>query len=186
MYDKGKNIVLIGFMGSGKTTVGVKLSYRLRRPVIDTDKLIESRQQKKISEIFAEEGEDAFRRMETALLQELAGQAYERIFSVGGGTPVREENRPLLKKCGIVFYLRAQAETIYGRLQGDTTRPLLQCENPLGRIRELLQAREAAYADCADVILDVDGATVEELVDRIEAILRETYGIEWKAEGATE
>lgn len=177
MNDRGKNIVLIGFMGSGKTSVGLKLSYRLRMPVEDTDKLIEKRQGVTVSEIFANEGEEAFRRMETALLEELSQRPYERILSVGGGTPVREENRILLKKCGTVIYLRAKAETIYGRLKGDTTRPLLQCENPLERIRELLAARNDAYEMSADVVVDVDGLSIEEILERIVGVLQcETRG----------
>ena len=172
MNNRGKNIVLIGFMGSGKTSVGLKLSYRLRMPVEDTDKLIEKRQGVTVSEIFANEGEEAFRRMETALLGELAQRPYERILSVGGGTPVREENRALLKKCGTVIYLRAKVETIYERLKGDTSRPLLQCENPLERIRELLAARNDAYEECADVTVDVDELSVEQILEQIVSALQ--------------
>lgn len=172
MNNRGKNIVLIGFMGSGKTSVGLKLSYKLRMPVEDTDKLIEKRQGVTVSEIFANEGEEAFRRMETALLGELAQRPYERILSVGGGTPVREENRALLKKCGTVIYLRAKVETIYERLKGDTSRPLLQCENPLERIRELLAARNDAYEECADVTVDVDELSVEQILEQIVSALQ--------------
>lgn len=171
MDDRGKNIVLIGFMGSGKTTVGRRLSYRMRMPVEDTDKLIESRQGCSVSEIFAKDGEEAFRRMETELLEELGRRPYGRILSVGGGTPVRKENRTLLKKCGTVVYLRAKAETIYGRLQGDTTRPLLQCDDPLGRIRELLKERNAAYEECADLTVDVDDVCAEQISERIADVL---------------
>lgn len=167
MEDRGKNIVLIGFMGSGKTTVGVKLSYRFHMPVEDTDKLIERRQGLSISEIFEREGEEAFRRMETELLSQIGQRRFGRILSVGGGTPVREENRELLRKCGTVFYLRAKPETIYNRLKGDTTRPLLQCEEPLTRIRELLAARQSAYEECADVIVDVDEVSLDEIVEQI-------------------
>ena len=161
------NLILIGFMGSGKSSVGVKLSYRLRKPVEDTDKLIERREGRTISEIFAGEGEEYFRRQETELLRELVGTREGRIFSVGGGTPLREENRELLKKLGRVVYLRARPETIYARIQGDTTRPLLQCENPQQRIRELLESRSAAYETCADCIVDVDGLDMETILKKI-------------------
>lgn len=167
MKNKGKNIVLIGFMGSGKTSVGLRLSYRLRMPVEDTDKLIEDREGRAISDIFATDGEDVFRNMETELLASIAKREYRRIISVGGGTPVREENRVLLKKCGTVIYLRAKAETIYERLKNDTTRPLLRCENPLERIRELLAARKEAYEGCADLIVDVDDLQMEDILERI-------------------
>jgi shikimate kinase len=162
-----RNVLLIGFMGSGKTTVGRKLSWKLRVPVEDTDSLIEQKAGKTIMEIFRTEGEESFRRMETEELREICGRTYRRILSVGGGTPVREENRELLKKCGTVIYLRVKPETVYERLKGDKTRPLLQTENPLERIRELIKAREHAYEACADVILDVDDLDAEECADRL-------------------
>lgn len=165
---KKKNIVLIGFMGSGKSTVGVRLSYYMRRPVEDTDKLIEKGQGRKISDIFAEEGEEFFRQQETAILKELIEKLQYHIISVGGGTPVREENRALLKQLGTVVYLRVRPETVYERLKGDTTRPLLQCENPLEKIRKLLEERKEAYESCADIILDVDDMSMEEILDTIE------------------
>lgn len=163
-----KNVVLIGFMGSGKTSVGLRLSYRLRRPVEDTDKLIERREGRTISEIFAREGEEYFRRLETELLGELAEKRRHTIFSVGGGTPVRPENRELLKRLGKVVLLRIKPETVYERLKEDTTRPLLQCGNPLERIRELMESRKEAYESCADVILDVDGMEVGDIIEKIE------------------
>lgn len=168
MESKRKNIILVGFMGSGKTSVGIKLSYKLRMPVEDTDKLIEKQQRRTISEIFATDGEDAFRQMETKLLEEIAQKNYGRILSVGGGTVVREVNRKLVKQCGTVIYLRAQAETIYERLKGDTTRPLLMCEDPLSRIKAMLSDRASAYEESADIIVDVDGKSMETLVAEIE------------------
>ena len=148
-----KNLVLIGFMGSGKTSVGLKLSYKLKMPVEDTDKLIERREGKSIRQIFEEEGEEVFRKKETELLGELADRQGRVIYSVGGGTPVREENRKLLRQLGTVVYLQISPETVYERLKGDTTRPLLQCENPLEKIRELIESRKEAYESCADIII---------------------------------
>lgn len=162
-----KNIILIGFMGSGKTTVGLKLSYRLRIPVEDTDKMIERREGRSISDIFAAEGEEYFRQQETALLKKISTRDYRRILSVGGGTPVRPENRTLLKQCGTVVYLRLRPETVYERLKGDTNRPLLQCEDPLERIRTLLESRRDAYEECADIVIDVDGLPTEEILTAI-------------------
>ena len=100
--EPGGNVVLIGFMGSGKSTMGIRLSYQLRYALEDTDRLIEAGAGKSISEIFAQEGEEAFRQMETELLKKLAEKKGQRIYSVGGGTPVRAVNRPLLKKLGTV------------------------------------------------------------------------------------
>lgn len=164
-----KNIILIGFMGSGKTTVGLRLSYRLRMPVEDTDKLIERREGKSISSIFEEDGEAYFRELETGLLREIKGRSYTRIISVGGGTPVNPVNRQLLKECGTVIYLRVRPETVYERVKTNTARPLLQCEDPLSRIRELMAARRQAYEECADIIVDADDVSIEEILDRIVA-----------------
>lgn len=165
---KQKNIVLTGFMGSGKTSVGLRLSYRLRRSVEDTDKLIERREGRTISEIFAREGEEYFRHLETELLGRLAEKRSRTIFSVGGGTPIRPENREILKRLGLVVLLRIRPETVYQRLKDDTTRPLLQCENPQERIRELMESRREAYEACADLILDVDELEMEEILATIE------------------
>lgn len=168
-----KNLILTGFMGSGKTSVGVKLSYRLKMPVEDTDKLIERREGRRISDIFAQSGEAYFREKETELLRELAEkQQGPRIYSVGGGTPVTPANRELLKRLGMVVWLRIRPETVYQRLKDDTTRPLLQCENPLERIRELLESRREAYASCADVVVDVDDMEMEEILARIEGEMK--------------
>lgn len=168
-----KNVILIGFMGCGKTTVGLKLSYQLQMPVEDTDKLIEQKEGRSISRIFEEDGEGYFRDLETRLLEEIKQRKYARIFSVGGGTPVREENRKLLKECGTVIYLRIKPETVYERLKNDTTRPLLQCENPLARIKELMAARKDAYEECADIIIDVDDRQVDAVLEKITDKLRE-------------
>ena len=149
------NIILTGFMGCGKTSVGIRLSYTLRRTLIDTDKWIEKKQRKTVSEIFASEGEEAFRRMESECIRELIGTAEGQVISTGGGLPVRKENRKLLKELGTVYYLKATPECVYERLKGDTTRPLLQGENPREKIRELLEAREAFYQEGADVVIEV-------------------------------
>lgn len=163
------NVILIGFMGCGKTTVGFRLSYRLRKAVIDTDKEIEKDEKRTISDIFAAEGEEYFRRKETACLRKLLKSVNNHIISVGGGLPLREENRILLRRLGQVFYLKAEAGTIYERVKGDTTRPLLQCSDPKGRIRTLMDARDAFYTEAADVIIRVDGKGFEQILDEIEA-----------------
>lgn len=174
---KKNNIVLIGFMGSGKSTVGIRLSYRLQRVVEDTDKLIEKKAGKSISDIFAVEGEAAFREMETQMLRTLCAIMEKKIISVGGGTPVREVNRSLLRELGTVVFLRIRPETVYERLKGDTTRPLLQGEDPMAKIRELIISRREAYESCADVIIDVDELDVVQIVDRITEMCREN---DWK------
>lgn len=173
MKNKRKNIILIGFMGSGKTTVGLRLSYRLRMSVDDTDKMIVRRAGKSISEIFAEDGEEAFRQMETLLLQEISNRRYAQIFSVGGGTPMNPVNRELLKRCGTVVYLKISPEAVYERLKHDKVRPLLQCDDPYTKVKELLEARSGAYEECADIIIPVDGLQMEQVLEKIMISLRE-------------
>lgn len=112
--------------------------------------------------------------METALLEKLVEKKGQRIYSVGGGTPVRAVNRPLLKKLGTVVYLRTRPETIYERLREDTTRPLLQGENPLGKIRRLMAERESAYMETADIVLDVDEMTADQVADAITSLVGRT------------
>lgn len=164
---KQRAIVLTGFMGSGKTTIGVRLSYRLRRTIKDTDKIIEEQEGKSINEIFATKGEVYFREQETKVLQKISEKGYYEILSVGGGTPIKEENRQLLKKIGMVVYLRIQPGTVYERLKEDNTRPLLQGENPLEKITTLMQQRKEAYETGADVIIDVDNLEMEEIINKI-------------------
>lgn len=162
------NVILIGFMGCGKTTVGLKLSYRLRRTVIDTDKEIEREEQRTISDIFAADGEAYFRDRETQCLRKLIGSANNQIISVGGGLPLREENRRLLHELGQVFYLRAKGETIYERVKDDTTRPLLQGDDPLTKIWTLLNERDPYYREAADEVIAVDGKSFEQILNEIE------------------
>lgn len=161
------NIILIGFMGSGKTSVGIKLSYQMKRTMIDTDKWIEQRQKRTISEIFEACGEEAFRQMETECLKELICSADNQIISVGGGLPMREENHSLLKELGRVVYLKVTPETVYERLKNDTTRPLLQVDDPLARIHSLLAQRAPIYEKCADVTVEVSGKSFEEILKEI-------------------
>ena len=161
------NIILIGFMGSGKTSVGIRLSYQMKRIMIDTDKWIEQKQKMSVSEIFAAFGEEEFRRMETRCLERLMECADHQIISAGGGLPMRKENHPLLKELGKVFYLRVSPEVVYERLKNDTTRPLLQVENPRERIRTLLLERGPVYEACADLVIDVSELSFEEILDSI-------------------
>lgn len=170
------NVILIGFMGCGKSTVGLRLSYRLRRTIIDTDKEIEREEQRTISEIFATDGEAYFRDRETACLRKLTGSANNQIISVGGGLPMREENRALLHDLGQVFYLCAEGETIYERVKDDTTRPLLQVDDPLKKIKTLLEERDPYYTAAADVVVTVDGKSFSQILDEIEEHVNEREG----------
>lgn len=161
------NLIFIGFMGAGKTTVGQACAALLGKDFVDTDLLIERKAGKTISAIFEEEGEEAFRKMETETVRELKEEARNTVISVGGGLPLREENRRLLKETGAVFYLKSRPETVWERLKGDTSRPMLKGEDPKGRICELLRKREAAYGEAADFAVDTDGRTPEELAELV-------------------
>lgn len=163
-----KNVILIGFMGCGKTSVGKRLAENLDMEFLDTDELIEAKQQKTITDIFAEDGEAAFRAMETECLKDLLnreGKAF--VLSVGGGLPVREENRRLLSKIGHVFYLKVSPEVVYKRLRGDRTRPLLQGVNPRGRIVDLMSARKHFYEEAAESIIEVDDREFTDIIEEI-------------------
>lgn len=162
------NVILIGYMGCGKSTVGKRLSYRLKMPYVDTDKLIETEQGMAISEIFAKKGEAAFRDMETECLKGIFEYKQDYVIAVGGGLPMREENRELMKKLGNVVYLRAKPDTIYGRLKDDTTRPLLQGEDPKGKICAMIDLRGPVYEEAADYIVDVDEKNFDEIQNEIE------------------
>lgn len=161
------NVILIGFMGSGKTTVGLKLSYRLRRTVIDTDKEIEKEEKRTISDIFATDGEAYFRDKETECLRKLLKGTANQIISVGGGLPLRQANRELLGKLGQVFYLCANAGTIYERVKHDTSRPLLQGDDPQSKIARMLKERDGCYRAAADVVIDVNDKDFEQILCEI-------------------
>lgn len=183
------NIILIGYMGCGKSTVGRKLAEKLQLSLLDTDVWIEEKEGTTISKIFAEKGENYFRDLETECLRELlkeqeleidfmsntdmcAGEKclnkYGRyVISVGGGLPVREENRKLLRQLGRVIYLKARPDTIYERIKGDTTRPLLQTENPLQRIKEMMISREEKYQEASHEVINVDEKNISEIIEAI-------------------
>ena len=162
-----KNIILTGFMGCGKTSVGIRLSYRVRRTMTDTDRKIERLYRMSVSEIFEKMGEEAFRDMETHCLEKLLEEPQGQIIAVGGGLPIRSRNRELLKQLGWVVYLRVKPETICSRLATDTTRPLLQGEDREEKVRALMSARGSFYESEADIMIDVDGKTVDKIVDEI-------------------
>ena len=161
------NVILIGFMGCGKSSIGrcmAKEGYEL----IDTDEYIENRTGRIIKDIFAEDGEQAFRLMETDAVRELIGLGKNNlVIAVGGGLPVKEENRPLLKELGTVVYLKATVDSLEKRLERDTTRPLLQGGNVRDKIETLMAARADIYDETADVYVDTDDRSFESIVEEI-------------------
>ncbi len=152
----GKSVVLIGFMGAGKTSLGKAVARVLHIPFLDTDDMIEQAEGMSINEIFAKKGEAYFREAETRTLQELADRPERFVLSVGGGMPLREENRPLLRKVGCVFYLNPGIDALEERLRHDTQRPLLhQGDDPLyEKIARILQVRDPLYREAADIMIE--------------------------------
>ncbi|CRZ33669.1 shikimate kinase [Herbinix hemicellulosilytica] len=164
---KGKNIILIGFMGSGKTSVGKILSEKLNYDFKDTDEMIETLEDTTINNIFRLHGEEFFRDLETTLLLSLKDTMRNTVLSTGGGMPVRESNRKILKEMGQVVFLRASADSILKRLSGDTTRPLLKNKNPKETAERLLAQRTPYYEEAADVIIDTDNKAIDDIVGEI-------------------
>ena len=149
-------------MGAGKTTTGKLLAGKLNIPFIDTDKEIEKRAGRSIKQSCAEEGEKFFRKIESDFLKDLLSEEKGRmVIACGGGTPVREENRKLLRDLGTVVYLEVSADTIFDRIGSDSERPLLLVEDPKKKIRHLLEERESAYRDAADVTVDAGEGSQE-------------------------
>lgn len=165
------NIVLIGFMGSGKSRVGSYLSERLKYSFKDTDKLIEAQEGTTIQEIFHRHGEEYFRDLEMGLLISLKDTLRETVLSTGGGMPIRDENVKLLAMMGQVIYLQASSDTIISRVSGDTIRPLLVGEDIRAKVEKLLGSREAIYERAASIIINTDNKSVEEIASEILAII---------------
>ncbi len=163
-----KSIVLIGFMGSGKSTVGRELHQRLGYPLVDMDQVIEQRARKSIAAIFADEGEQVFRDRETSLLEELDDPtAPRRIISTGGGVIGREVNRALLRQLGYVVWLNAPMSVILDRTSKNRERPLLHTDDPAAKIAALMETRRPLYDEAAHLRVDTAGLDSKELATGI-------------------
>ncbi|MEM7736595.1 MAG: shikimate kinase [Deinococcota bacterium] len=158
-------IVLAGFMGAGKSRIGWELSRRLGLNFIDTDKVIERVSCLPVADIFEHYGERVFRNYETEVVRRCLRLDYV-VVSTGGGTVVRDINRNMLKSRGPVVLLSASPETTYQRTRRHR-RPLLECDDPVQRIRDLMAARKAAYEDVASIRVSTDGRPSEEVVEEI-------------------
>lgn len=161
-----KNIIFIGFMGSGKTTIGRKLAMILKRKFIDMDMQIQDFYHMSIADMFKEYGEDFFREQESALCVNL-GKAYKKIIATGGGVVLNPENIVNLKKNGIIVYLKSTPESIYENTKFDKTRPLLNVEDKLNEISQLLEKRAPIYEECADLIVDVSERNIDRCVQNV-------------------
>lgn len=163
----GNNIVLIGYMGSGKTTIGKEISEKYGYDFLDTDSYIEEKEGMSISDIFEKKGEAYFRDLETKVLEELSYELSHTVLSTGGGMPLREQNAMLLREIGKVYYLEASADTIYERVKQDTKRPLLKVDDPYKRIHEMIDLRDPLYNKAADCVLKTDNYSVEKICEEI-------------------
>ncbi|HEY6011724.1 MAG TPA: shikimate kinase [Nitrospirota bacterium] len=165
-----KNIILTGFMGVGKTSVGTRLAKDLGYVFVDTDTLIEADQKTTITEIFSSFGEPYFRDVESRIIREVL-ENEGQVVSTGGGAVIRDENRAAFKNAGLVVCLTALPEVIYERIRHETHRPLLQTPDPLAKIGELLAGREKFYHQ-ADLVIDTSGKSVDDAVREIKEKVR--------------
>jgi len=160
-----KNIVLVGLMGAGKSTLGKALSEKLSFEFLDTDEIITQEQNLAITDIFSQFGENYFRQLEKNLVLKLS-DFENKIISTGGGLVQDIENLNNLKKNGFVVYLQASVETLYSRIKDDNKRPLLQVDNPLEKLSEILIAREKNYK-LANFIINTENKTIDYIVNEL-------------------
>ena len=168
-----KNIILTGFMGVGKTSVGTGLAKDVGYQFVDTDLLIEADQKMSVTEIFATKGEPFFRQVESRVIGEVL-QRESQVVSTGGGAVLRDANRGAFKKAGFVVCLTARPEVIFERVRHETHRPLLRTEDPLAKIGELLESRAPFYAQ-ADAVIDTSEKSVEAVITEIKEKIRYAY-----------
>ena len=171
----GGNVFLVGMMGSGKTTVGRALAQRLDLPFTDTDRVLVERTGVPVATIFEIEGEEGFRRRESAVLAELAA-GEDRVVATGGGAVLEAANRALMRSRGTVVYLRARLDHLWERTRHDSTRPLLATADPRATLAALLEARDPLYREAAHIIVDTGSQSAATLVARVVAALRNHEG----------
>ncbi len=165
------HVYLMGYRGSGKSTVGRLLAAKLKWSAVDSDDVIEHNCGKSIREIFAAEGESGFRDLEQSALQQITSIDRPSIVSLGGGAILREANRLLICTSGNVIWLRATPETLYARIAGDGTtaqrRPNLSRAGGLAEVVDILARREPIYQQMADFIVDTDAMDADTICDRV-------------------
>ena len=166
MTGRGKSIVLIGFMGAGKSSVGRCLSRMTGLPRFDTDEMIAKDFAMPIAEIFSKKGEKPFRDAETAILRKL-GRELDSILVTGGGTVLRPENVELLKGLGLVVHLAADEKTLLRRLMRKRTRPLIQTDDSRATVKKLLQERMPLYRAAADLVVLTSHLSPQEVALKI-------------------
>jgi shikimate kinase len=166
MKERGDAIVLIGFMGAGKSSVGRTLARMTGLLRFDTDEMVAARFGLTVSEIFEAQGEEAFREAETEALQELSGKR-RAVITTGGGILLRPENADLVRQLGTIVHLEADEGILFRRISRRTTRPLLRTENPRATLTELLRVRMPLYRAAADIQVDTSHLTHNEVAKKI-------------------
>jgi len=164
------NLLLVGFMGTGKSTLGRLLARRWNRPFVDTDEVVERLAGKSVADIFAQDGEPAFRALERRVVESHLPES-GAVVACGGGLVVPEGMGPLVSAKGVVVTLFASPEAIVRRVGTRSHRPLLAGEDPAARVRELLAAREKAYLACG-IAVYTDGRTLQQMAETVERIYR--------------
>ncbi len=167
-----KNIILVGLMGAGKSTIGRNLAKSLGKDFYDSDRVIEERTGVDIATIFEIEGEQGFRDREEQVIAELCEQN-NIVLATGGGSVLREVNRKNMSKRGQVVYLRTSAELLYSRIRHDKKRPLMQTDNPLSTLKKLLDDREPYYLEVSDTVVMTGKQKVAVLVRCVEEALKQ-------------
>jgi len=167
----GENIVLVGLMGSGKSTVGRELAQSLGYGFIDTDDELERRMGVTISTIFDVEGEEGFRIRESAVIADMIDQQHA-VISTGGGAVLKQENREVLNQCGKVVYLSASIDTLYDRTKNSKKRPLLEGKDIKNTISRLLTERGSIYTNMADLIVETGSHSPKEMATEIQEKLK--------------
>lgn len=160
-----KNIVLVGMMGAGKTTIGELLATKLNRELKDIDRVIEQEQKKSIIEIFTDDGEEAFRQLESETIEKFSNMS-DLIISTGGGALEKANNLSNLQKNGIIIYLKADIEELFKRVKNETQRPLLKEQDPLEVIKKLIKKREKFYL-MANITIITDNKSPEKITEEI-------------------
>ena len=161
-----QNIILVGFMGCGKSSIGRRLAGRLGHEFRDSDDLITARAAKSITDIFKSEGETGFRERETMELRELL-DSQGIVLATGGGAVLREENREILHRIGLVVWLHSDPEILFERASRNRKRPLLEVENPRGTFNALLESRIPIYELAADRKVDATGLSHDQTVEAL-------------------
>ena len=165
-----RHVVLVGMMGTGKTTTGRLLADRLGRTLVDSDELIERRTGRTVREIWRTDGEPTFRVLETAALRDALAEPEPLVIAAAGGVVLSAQNREALREAdAVVVWLRADPRVLLGRVGRDDHRPLLD-DDPAATLQQMEQEREPLYREVADVVVDTDTKSPAAVVDRIAAI----------------